>query len=111
MKINNMGISVAILAPVSANPNFGLRPKLGGQISFWTEGKDSAKRLIQKVKSLSDTTTKMMPSKPCNHQAESSDAAVLRVGQLWPHVLIRLQQQLTDLSWNRGSVSGQESSD
>ena len=55
-KINNTGIFCCYFSTSfhSANPNFGLRPKLGGQISLLTERKDSAKRLIQKVKSLSD---------------------------------------------------------
>ena len=44
-KINNTGIFCYYSSTSfrSVNPNFGLRPKLGGQISLWTERKDSAK--------------------------------------------------------------------
>ena len=44
-KINNTGIFCCYFTTRfhSANLNFGLRPKLGGQISLWTERKDSAK--------------------------------------------------------------------
>ena len=45
MKINNMGIFCCYFSTSfrSANPNFRLRPKLGGQISLWT------KRLSEKT--------------------------------------------------------------
>ena len=64
MKINNTGIFCCYFSTSfrSANPNFGLRPKLGGQISLWTERKDSAKRLIQKVKSLTVLRDRDLPT-------------------------------------------------
>ena len=42
MKINNTGIFCCYFSTSfrSANPNIGLRPKLGGQISLWTERRD-----------------------------------------------------------------------
>ena len=44
-KINNTGIFCCYFRTsfCSANPNFGLRPKLGGQISVWTERKTDPK--------------------------------------------------------------------
>ena len=86
MKINNTGIFCCYFSTSfrSANPNFGLRPKLGGQISLWTERKDSAKRLIQKVKSLNVTAAKTKLRGILIHPA------------IWLQIAMWLTDQLTD---------------